>query len=214
MRCKTEVCSADGGRIRSVPRILEFGSSAATDDYFEEQHLQIPWYDVVMEYSRRGFSHRTDKLRALSAIARDYERNGELGSYVAGLFTKALCWDLLWSCQDTNYGASSARFAEEKAPRQPEPTWVAPSWSWASRSHPIYYHTMHHNRNMFRSSHHIKDLHIDIEPVSSLVPNGALRFAALTMRCHSWKITWGEPWLSSFSVAVYLDDEPCVLTKG
>ncbi|KAK3358088.1 heterokaryon incompatibility protein-domain-containing protein, partial [Lasiosphaeria hispida] len=80
-----------------------------------------PWSDIVEGYSMRRLTFGSDKLRALSAIARVYYR--ETGKrYLAGLWEEDLPLGLCW-----------VPAMHSSSPRIPRPAeYRAPSWSWAS----------------------------------------------------------------------------------
>ncbi len=79
------------------------------------------WYEMVEDYTARALTQGSDKLPAVSGIAKIMERKtGE--SYVAGLWRSHLEFGLLWSRNPTNW----------LTPPPPECGFRAPSWSWAS----------------------------------------------------------------------------------
>ncbi|KAG4432488.1 hypothetical protein IFR05_012028 [Cadophora sp. M221] len=87
-----------------------------------EQLLQRKdWLEIVRRYSSRNLTKESDKLPALSGLAHEYcARWGD--DYLAGLWRKDLCRDLLWRRNE--------RYALPE-PRRPG-EYRAPSWSWAS----------------------------------------------------------------------------------
>ncbi|KAK3949258.1 heterokaryon incompatibility protein-domain-containing protein [Pseudoneurospora amorphoporcata] len=94
------------------------------------------WLDVVVEYSKREASLASDKLRALSAIARVYHL--ETGKeYLAGLWKEdipaALCW-----ANGITPGSTGWTFTSHLISPRPK-EYRAPSWSWASVNTPVYY---------------------------------------------------------------------------
>jgi hypothetical protein len=83
---------------------------------------QRTWAMLVTNYSRTSLTLPQDKLVAMSAISRRVctLRNFRPGDYLAGLWRQDLPWQLLWFVI---------------APWETElrqPTYIAPSWSWAS----------------------------------------------------------------------------------
>lgn len=110
---------------------------------------------------------------------------------------KRLMWNLLWS--------SVPRFADQSygSPRQAEAMWLSPSWSWASRSHPIYFDIVPDIVNVEEDS---EVLTIEIEPVYAPFPKGALRSASITLRCYSWRHIF--PHTDKYNNVIF-DDEPC-----
>lgn len=79
-----------------------------------------PWDSVVRLYSPRQATLHSDKLVALSAVARTYsEENPGYGAYLAGIWERSLPLGLMWWV-----------LTEDIRPRPLE--YRAPSWSWAS----------------------------------------------------------------------------------
>nr|ADT63909.1 HET domain protein pin-c1 [Neurospora crassa] len=78
------------------------------------------WWEMVRDYSSRLITKVTDRLPALSGLAKFHQRNYFSGQrYVAGLWSARLEKELLW---DVRSNLSTQRPAE----------FIAPSWSWAS----------------------------------------------------------------------------------
>jgi hypothetical protein len=82
----------------------------------------------MRSYSTTSLTHSTDKLIALSAIAKEYAV--AIGDeYVAGLWRRdllrQLCWFRTW------WHIYEVESAEDSLPYQ------APSWSWASLNSPV-----------------------------------------------------------------------------
>jgi hypothetical protein len=82
------------------------------------------WRTAVKNYSHRKLTLPSDKLVAISAIAKDVAKDvanvledPRPENYLAGLWRQHLAYDLLWAMED---------------PPQPRPPYRAPSWSWAS----------------------------------------------------------------------------------
>ena len=97
-------------------------SLGSTGDISKQKFLEI-WSSIVGEYSSRDLSHLSDKLIAVSAVARILSREyPDAGTYVAGMWTSYIVDQLSWSAQ-----TSSRRSTEYRAP----------SWSWASMDGPI-----------------------------------------------------------------------------
>ncbi|KAK2616159.1 hypothetical protein N8I77_002866 [Diaporthe amygdali] len=85
------------------------------------------WHTIVEDYSTRIFTYDTDKLPALSGLARETAklRKDDKDEYLSGLWRSTVLLDLCWSdYYDT--------------PRIPE-EYLAPSWSWASLHAKISY---------------------------------------------------------------------------
>ncbi|KAM0351006.1 hypothetical protein ACHAPU_002784 [Fusarium lateritium] len=81
----------------------------------QTEEVLVMWYELLWEYGERKLSHSSDKLPAISGLARIYANllNDE---YVAGLWRSHLLEGLLWR------GLNCRRVQDYRAP----------SWSWAS----------------------------------------------------------------------------------
>jgi len=75
------------------------------------------WDGVVEEYSQLQLSRESDKLPALSGIAKEIMNSEETGPYLAGLWKNQLPLKLAWTCSEP--GKRPMRYR-------------APTWSWAS----------------------------------------------------------------------------------
>jgi hypothetical protein len=95
------------------------------------------WWRMVEEYSLRGLTKETDRLPAISGLARRMEDPG-LGEYLSGIWQENLLWGLLWQCDGIgiNSGMSSSPGATKKRGSRSKIS-VAPTWSWASITGPI-----------------------------------------------------------------------------
>lgn len=100
--------------------------------YFEDrqadavsvEELIAVWGAIVFHYSVRFLSHPSDRLTALSGLAKRLQERGLLGDYVAGLWSRHLDHRLCWKVPD--------RPAKCKKFYNRPPGYVAPTWSWAS----------------------------------------------------------------------------------
>jgi Heterokaryon incompatibility protein (HET) len=81
------------------------------------------WGHLLSDYGHRRLSKPSDKLPAMSGLARMFEKRMQ-ASYVAGLWSNALIEGLAWQgLQSTKDPATPAL-----------QSYIAPSWSWASYS--------------------------------------------------------------------------------
>jgi hypothetical protein len=88
------------------------------------------WANVVGEYSQTSLTNPTDKLIAISGIAKLFaDITGQ--TYVAGMWRESLEHALLWK----NSGSEGYK-VDVTLLSQPT-TWRAPSWSWASVDGPV-----------------------------------------------------------------------------
>lgn len=82
------------------------------------------WYELIEVYSPRRFTDISDRLVALSGLAKEFSNTIECGEYVAGLWRTDLIRGLMWRTK----GASLTPRISTTGP----PGNIFPSWSWAS----------------------------------------------------------------------------------
>jgi hypothetical protein len=107
------------------------------------------WYHLVENYSQRGFACESNRLMALSGLARIFGNTIESYEYVAGLWRPDLIRGLMW------YTAGA-----ELIPRQP-PNSAFPSWSWASAGNQLV-KTSQMNSDNFSVLSRVEDVQIDL----------------------------------------------------
>ncbi|KUJ10538.1 HET-domain-containing protein [Mollisia scopiformis] len=101
---------------RDFPRDLDYRLSVGELTYL--------WYmSVVSTYSHKALTYGSDKLVAISAVAKALYSNHK-NDYLAGLWRASLISGLLW------YRAGPGSKSKE---------YRSPSWSWASQDSAIYY---------------------------------------------------------------------------
>lgn len=134
------------------------------------------WYHTVASYSPRNLSVATDKLPAISAVARLISE--QFGcEYGAGLFKDDLQTGLCWSI-DRNPGD----VRENELTTQQ--TYIAPSWSWASLgSRPVIYKSGHHDDLAPEEGLELVDWHFTYAP-GAIVPYGQLTSGILWVNGH------------------------------
>ncbi len=93
----------------------------------DNPNLMLGWDEACQHYSRRKLTYQTDKLPALSGIARHFGSQCHADTYVAGVWLSQLPRALLWNVP---------RRERPKA-RPPPSESGAPSWSWMSCAAPI-----------------------------------------------------------------------------
>jgi hypothetical protein len=81
-------------------------------------HRTVMWIRCVESYSSRSLTVPTDKLHAIAGVARMLNHSGQLGEYLAGIWSAHLAIGLAWT-RDSGNSSSP-------------PLYTAPSWSWAS----------------------------------------------------------------------------------
>ncbi|PTB65482.1 HET-domain-containing protein [Trichoderma citrinoviride] len=88
------------------------------------------WHQIVAEYSGLRISFTSDRLPALSGVARQYgtAHSSDLGRYVAGMWENCFPSELLWYCASRNIHD------------RPD-FYCGPTWSWISTGNIITYAT-------------------------------------------------------------------------
>jgi hypothetical protein len=76
------------------------------------------WNDVIEHFSQTDITYDTDRLPALSGIAKTFLQQQTGDEYIAGLWKNNLAAGLLWQ--------TSGQIAKRPS------TYIAPTWSWAS----------------------------------------------------------------------------------
>ena len=106
------------------------------------------WDRIVEEYTKRKLTYNSDKLVALSGLAREAQMIYGVGQrgrddYFAGIWACNGSRNLLWSTKRMNArlpDSISLQYSEQNStnlPHRPD-AYIAPSWSWASVNGPIY----------------------------------------------------------------------------
>jgi hypothetical protein len=126
-----------------------------TDDTYEIMAYTQPfsrevvigkWYlGIVESYSARVLTQKTDKLIAISAVARAIYSNRHV-DYLAGLWKDCILEGLMWS------RSSSGRKSR---------TYPCPSWSWASQESSVKYSCA---RTFLDGRSKFIDAHVEREP--------------------------------------------------
>jgi hypothetical protein len=86
------------------------------------------WHDICAQYSARQISYVTDRLPALSSVARQIDMSGLLGKYLAGIWECTLPGGLLWWSEYTNPSLYPVGTKTHRRIRPP----CVPTWSWLS----------------------------------------------------------------------------------
>ncbi|KAM0558288.1 hypothetical protein ACHAPJ_004982 [Fusarium lateritium] len=80
------------------------------------EHHEL-WRDLIVQYSQKQITKRTDGLPAVAGLATEWS-NKHTGRYLAGLWEKDLLNHLRWMPDEQDSGE--------------KPQYIAPSWSWLS----------------------------------------------------------------------------------
>ena len=130
------------------------------------------WYDLIEEYTQRRFKRISDRLVAISGLAKIFSNTIRSHEYVAGLWRPDLIRGLLWHIKGTNL-----------IPRQSSDSMRAvnnafPSWSWASVGYEVVKNSRKNN-NTFQALSRVEDVQIDL--VDQRQPFGAAKSGSATI---------------------------------
>ncbi|KAF2094342.1 HET-domain-containing protein [Rhizodiscina lignyota] len=154
----------------------------------------VSWWDIVEIYTTRSLSDPHDRLRAISAVAR---KLGELSrdEYVAGLWRSSFIKGLHWGNfaqeqtkkeEDMHLG----RLKNEDSDLHGTAPYIAPSWSWASVSHPVEFHYFYAPNELQQVKIAIIDIRTKTEPPDD--PYGPLCDGSLKIKGPCCSFVVGE----------------------
>ncbi|PPJ52571.1 hypothetical protein CBER1_10853 [Cercospora berteroae] len=87
------------------------------DDVAQPRGAKEDWYRLVQAYTHRRLKRPTDRVLALSGLAKEYSA-AEEDDYLAGMWRRSLLTELLWTVLGSKHPAPTA--------------FQGPSWSWTS----------------------------------------------------------------------------------
>lgn len=90
--------------------------------------MRVHWLELCEEYSRRLLTNQTDKLPALSGVARPFQKYFPKDMYIAGIWSSHLPVALLWR--------PLRQFLQRRTTE-----YIAPTWSWTNQPYGIIYNT-------------------------------------------------------------------------
>jgi hypothetical protein len=146
-------------------------SEPATHGEEERLRHRHRWYKLIEDYTSRQLSFYTDKLPALSGLAKANQTHFPNAEYIAGLWTSHLPASLLWQ-------AATGAAKRHK-------TYIAPSWSWASLQGSITYDSQRLRPSSTWGDRHIYKedftgyFHLDVEKAYSR-PEHEDKYSAIT----------------------------------
>ncbi|KAL8326711.1 hypothetical protein RB597_003157 [Gaeumannomyces tritici] len=189
-RCPELAIRSDGGRVLQFPKpLMHLGESLATLETIEGEPWETThavseeWHSLVTMYSGRELKFPKDRLPAIMGIVTSWENSRlALGTYRAGLWSHDIWSDLVWR-------------SEHVSPRKAHESYVAPSWSWASRAHAVHY--MPRGDINPIDEHCAGIISCEVVPVSPDVPNGAIRSGTLVINCKAEEFTVPDHELAS-----------------
>ncbi|KAH7356439.1 hypothetical protein BKA65DRAFT_494709 [Rhexocercosporidium sp. MPI-PUGE-AT-0058] len=130
------------------------------------------WYDVVEEYTQRKFTKISDRLVAISSLARIYSDMIRNPTYVAGLWKEDLIRGLLWHIKGATLIPRG--FADDVLNSHE----AFPSWSWASAGYEAVTNDPKTNNSLCNLSE-IEDTRINL--IDPRDPFGAVKSGSVTI---------------------------------
>ena len=169
-RCPVGTLRSDGGMVSAIPKslmsLLDTMKSLKGTNWRHEIHNE--WSTIVKQFSFRSVAFQEDRFPALMGIVMEWASRLGTGRYLAGLWSETLLIDLLW------------RVPNGWSPRSALEPFVAPSWSWASRNHPVNYQE---RGEVWADNSLARVVACDVTPLDSDVPHGPLKSARLVVDC-------------------------------
>jgi hypothetical protein len=158
--CDNGITGEDGSRVNE--RLCPLPGRKASKNDISEREI---WNSILWRYGDRKFTKVTDKMPALSGLARLFEQRSD-AKYVAGLWSDDLIEGLAWQC----IGSRSLLSDEES-------TYMGPSWSWANYSGVAATGV---RKRGFKDMAEIKDWHVEAKTDSN--PYGEVKDAWIKIR--------------------------------
>ncbi|RYP48158.1 hypothetical protein DL768_005890 [Monosporascus sp. mg162] len=94
-----------------------------------KQGIQLAWRNTVEDFSRLQLTNESDRLPAIGAIAAQFSKIRVGETYLAGLWSGSLLYDLLW--QKSSESSAGSYWCRPWKPIRSGTAENAPSWSWA-----------------------------------------------------------------------------------
>ncbi|EEU34250.1 uncharacterized protein NECHADRAFT_85535 [Fusarium vanettenii 77-13-4] len=135
-------------------------------------NVMVDYYGLISRYSARALSYRSDKLPAMSAIAKALSHNlaqeNASPTYLAGLWEMDLPRGLMWKALPSSHAPHVSPYR-------------APSWSWATTDSPITFVGMFKS-GWDRTWHtDLRVVSCDVCPLSPSCPFGKVKSSRLVV---------------------------------
>ena len=126
LKCPCGQVRPNGSPKSGLAKFLQQYQGTRSMDPGELQSVHSAWYDtIVREYAARLLKYSSDRLVALSGVARVFH-SAYQSTYLAGLWERDLLSGLCWYLRPS--GGELKRRPNE---------YIAPTWSWASINQPV-----------------------------------------------------------------------------
>ncbi|KAL1617617.1 hypothetical protein SLS56_010882 [Neofusicoccum ribis] len=187
-KCGREVYKADGEAPFTTVRLDGPGHylELPEENKSKKDILGRFWYRLIHSYMKREITHQNDRLPAISSLARTInEALPEEDQYVAGLFSSDLPRGLLWQ----NKPGSKAHGFDDHLEQSffTRPSYVSPSWSWASSPGNAAYSPLTWLNTRFEELHCGIHAEVEVRPENPYgkVENATLVVTSKTYSCNS-----------------------------
>ena len=129
------------------------------DDETNLRGTKLDWYSLIETYTYRKLTRPTDRILALSGLAKEYSAALD-DEYLAGIWRKSLLTELLWSVRGTTYPAPTS--------------FQGPSWSWTSVNGVIDFKGRYGSEDGTKEQARAKVLECELMLVEDSAPFGAV----------------------------------------
>jgi hypothetical protein len=148
------------------------------------------WYDLIEDYTPRKFKYISDRLVAISGLAKMFGKMIRSQEYVAGLWKPDMIRGLLWHTEGAKL---IPRRSGENMRAENNPF---PSWSWASVGYEHVKYSHKHSTH-FQNLSQIEDAKIDLD--NSFQPFGTVSSGSVTITGPLKKISrlYNQGWKSA-----------------
>jgi hypothetical protein len=176
-------CYATGTQLASIDS--EEGSFIGHATLWKLSH----WLRFLGLYSQSKFTYPTDRLIALSSIAKAVSVEEFGTEYYAGIWRKNLIDGLMWHSEEPSFAASRSLLLS-----------IAPSWSWASVAGEINYEAPNSAHKLIKTWIEVQDVQVSFTQADN--PYGDLthgRLRLLARLCDKPLLTEDSPHLTEIN---------------
>lgn len=166
--------------IHSLLASLSVADTTAEASPGSRRHFHV-WYQTVAAYSPRNLTVASDKLPAISAIARSIQSHFGC-EYGAGLFKEDLSVGLCWTTDRVMVDFEEPSCSLNNVTQESKQEYVAPSWSWASlRDTSLIWKASYDKGEAPEEGIEVLDWHFSYAP-GAMIPFGQITSGVLKLR--------------------------------
>ncbi len=148
-----------------LPRSLDYPLLSEPETF----HL---WYDLIEEYTPRRFKNISDRLIAISGLAKIFGNTIRSHEYVAGLWKPDLIRGLMWHTDGAKL------IPQQSKDKMGALNDTFPSWSWASVGYEVVEDSQKNNNN-FQALSLVEDVQVNL--FNQHDPFGAVKSGSVTI---------------------------------